>query len=66
MCATTATRKWLTGGAWTMQDLAASLRSTLGRPVVDSTGLTASHDIDLQWVAMDFGLHRALLGLLMN
>lgn len=53
VCATIATRKWLTGGARTMQDLAASLQSMLGRPVVDSTGLTGSYDIDLQWAAMD-------------
>lgn len=53
MCATIATRKWLTGGARTMQDLAVSLQSMLGRPVVDRTGLTASYDVDLQWAAMD-------------
>jgi uncharacterized protein (TIGR03435 family) len=52
-CAMIATRKWLTGGARTMQDLASSLQSMLGRPVVDSTGLTGSYDIDLQWAAMD-------------
>jgi uncharacterized protein (TIGR03435 family) len=53
VCAMNATRKWLTGGARTMQDLAASLQSMLGRPVVDSTGLTGSYDIDLQWAVMD-------------
>ena len=36
-----------------MQDLAASLQSMLGRPVLDSTGLAGSYDIDLQWAAMD-------------
>ncbi len=53
VCTIIATRKWLTGGARTMQDLTASLQSMLGRPVVDRTGLTASYDIDLQWAAMD-------------
>jgi uncharacterized protein (TIGR03435 family) len=53
VCATIATRKWLTGGARTMQDLATSLQSMLGRPVVDNTGLTGSYDIDLQWASMD-------------
>lgn len=53
VCATIATRKSLTGGARTMQDLAASLQSMLRRPVVDRTGLTASYDIDLQWAPMD-------------
>ena len=53
VCAMIATRRWLSGGARTMQDLAASLQSMLGRPVVDSTGLTASYDIDLRWAAMD-------------
>jgi uncharacterized protein (TIGR03435 family) len=36
-----------------MPDLAASLQSMLGRPVLDGTGLTGSYDIDLQWAAMD-------------
>ena len=36
-----------------MRDLAASLQAMLSRPVVDSTGLTGSYDIDLQWAAMD-------------
>jgi uncharacterized protein (TIGR03435 family) len=59
ICKTIATRKWLTGGARTMPDLAASLQSMLGRPVVDSTGLTASYDIDLQWAAMDLHAEEA-------
>ena len=29
------------------------MQSMLGRPVVDSTGLMAAYDIDLQWAAMD-------------
>jgi uncharacterized protein (TIGR03435 family) len=53
ICTMIATRKYLTGGARTMQDLAASLQSMLDRPVVDRTGLTASYDIDLQWAPMD-------------
>ncbi len=35
-----------------MQDLAA-VAEHAGRPVLDSTGLTGSYDIDLQWAAMD-------------
>lgn len=53
VCTTIATRKWLTGGARTMKDLAGSLQAMLSRPVVDSTGLSGSYDIDLQWAAMD-------------
>ena len=53
LCTTIATRKWLTGGGRTMRDLAASLQAMLGRPVVDSTGLTGAYDVDLQWAVMD-------------
>jgi uncharacterized protein (TIGR03435 family) len=59
ICGIIATRKWLTGGARTMQDLVASLQSMLGRPVVDRTALTASYDIDLQWAAMDLHAEEA-------
>ncbi len=59
VCTSIATRKWLTGGARTMQDLTASLQSMLGRPVVDRTALTASYDIDLQWAAMDLHAEEA-------
>lgn len=53
VCTMIATRKYLTGGARTMQNLTASLQSMLRRPVVDRTGLRASYDIDLQWAPMD-------------
>jgi uncharacterized protein (TIGR03435 family) len=53
ICTMIATRKSLTGGARTTQDLAHVLQSMLGRPVVDRTGLTDSYDIDLQWARMD-------------
>jgi uncharacterized protein (TIGR03435 family) len=52
-CSLLATRKWLTGGARTMQDLTAALQSMVDRPVVDRTGLTGSYDVDLQWAPMD-------------
>jgi uncharacterized protein (TIGR03435 family) len=53
VCSMIATRKWLTGGARTMQDLAGPMQAMLGRPVVDRTGLTAPYDIDLQWASME-------------
>jgi len=53
VCATIATRRYLTGGGRTMQNLAATLQSMLRRPVVDRTGLPASYDIDLHWAPMD-------------
>jgi uncharacterized protein (TIGR03435 family) len=59
VCSIIATRKWLTGGARTMQDLTGPMQAMLGRPVVDRTGLTASYDIDLQWAAMDLHAEEA-------
>lgn len=52
-CTMIATRRYLTGGARTMQDLAAALQSMLSRPVVDRTGLMGVYDIDLQWAPTD-------------
>jgi uncharacterized protein (TIGR03435 family) len=52
-CAMIATRKYLTGGARTMQDLARTLQSMLSKPIVDRTGLTGAYDIDLQWASME-------------
>lgn len=52
-CGMVATRKFLTGGTRTMQQLAVTLQSMLGRPVFDRTGLTGSYDIDLQWTPVE-------------
>lgn len=48
-CMMLATRRWLAGGTRTMQQIAVTLQSVLGMPVVDRTGLTGSYDIDLHW-----------------
>jgi uncharacterized protein (TIGR03435 family) len=48
-CMMMATRQFLTAGTRTMQNLATSLQSLVGRPVVDRTGLTGTFNIDLQW-----------------
>jgi uncharacterized protein (TIGR03435 family) len=48
-CGMVATRKFLTGGTRTMQQLGVTLQSMVGRPVFDRTGLTGAYDIDLQW-----------------
>ena len=50
-CGMVATRKFLTGGTRTMEQLAVTLQSVggLGRPVFDRTGLAGAYDIDLKW-----------------
>jgi uncharacterized protein (TIGR03435 family) len=48
-CMMLATRRWLSGGSRTMLQLAATLQSMLGKPVMDQTGLTGGFDVDLQW-----------------
>jgi len=53
ICNLLTTRTWLSGGARTIQDLAASLQAMLGRPVLDKTGLAGTYDIDLQWARTD-------------
>jgi len=40
--------RWL-GMNLSMGDVAATLSTYLGRPVVDTTGLTARYDIDIKW-----------------
>jgi len=59
VCDMLTTRKWMTGGARTMQDLAGPLGALLDRPVADKTGLTASYDIDLQWAPTDLHAEEA-------
>jgi len=48
-CRMMVTRQYLTAGTRSIQHLAVSLQSILGRPVVDRTGLTGTFDMDLQW-----------------
>ena len=52
-CRVLATRRFLTGGGLTMQQLTSALQSMVERPVVDRTGLKGSYDIELKWTLMD-------------
>jgi uncharacterized protein (TIGR03435 family) len=54
-CMMLATRRWLSGGTRTMAQLAATLQSMVGKPVVDQTGLAGAFDVDLQWSPDDIG-----------
>jgi uncharacterized protein (TIGR03435 family) len=45
------TRRFLTAGTRTMQQLSISLQSLVGRPVLDRTGLSGTFDMDLQWTS---------------
>jgi uncharacterized protein (TIGR03435 family) len=49
VCMTLATRRFITAGTRTMNDLLGPLQAMTGRPVVDRTGLTGAFDFDLQW-----------------
>jgi uncharacterized protein (TIGR03435 family) len=48
-CGTIATRRFITAGGRTMAQLAVTLQSMVGEPVVDQTGLTGAYDLDLSW-----------------
>lgn len=52
-CRVLATRRYLTGGGLTMQQLTGALQSMVARPVMDGTGLTGRYDIELTWTLMD-------------
>ena len=52
-CKALATRRYLTGGGLTMQQLTSTLQSMVGRPVVDRTGLKGSYDVEASWTLMD-------------
>jgi uncharacterized protein (TIGR03435 family) len=52
-CMVMATRRFLSGGTRTMEDLAGALQSMVSRPVLDRTGLTGTYDVDLTWAPMD-------------
>jgi uncharacterized protein (TIGR03435 family) len=51
-CSIVATRTQLWGDAATMPNLASTLQSMVGRPVVDKTGLRGRFDIRLKWASM--------------
>jgi uncharacterized protein (TIGR03435 family) len=48
-CMVAATRRYLTGGAVTIQDILGPLGVMVSKPVVDKTGLAGAYDVDLQW-----------------
>jgi uncharacterized protein (TIGR03435 family) len=48
-----ATRRYLTGGGITTQQLTATLQSMLGKPVVDRTGLQGRFDVEAKWSLLD-------------
>jgi uncharacterized protein (TIGR03435 family) len=54
-CSIFASRRYLTGGAVTIQQLVAALQSMLARPVVDHTGLQGRFDVEAKWSLLDDG-----------
>lgn len=51
VCLILTTRRFITAGTRTMQDVLGPLQSMTGRPVIDRTGLTGAFDFDLQWTS---------------
>jgi uncharacterized protein (TIGR03435 family) len=51
VCQMLTTRRFITAGTQTMQELANVLQVLSGRPVADRTGLTGAFDFDLQWTS---------------
>ena len=51
VCMILTSRRFITAGTRTMQDLLGPLQSMTGRPVIDRTGLTGAFDFDLQWTS---------------
>jgi uncharacterized protein (TIGR03435 family) len=52
-CSIAATRRYLTGGAVTTQQLSGTLQSMLRKPVVDHTGLQGRFDVEAKWSLLD-------------
>jgi uncharacterized protein (TIGR03435 family) len=50
-CMMMTSRRFLTAGTRSIDQLTASLQSLVERPVVNRTGLTSNFDIDLQWTS---------------
>ena len=51
VCQMLTTRRFITAGTQTMQELTNVLQALTGRPVADRTGLTGAFDFDLQWTS---------------
>jgi uncharacterized protein (TIGR03435 family) len=51
VCRILTTRRFISAGTQTMQQLADVLQVLAGRPVADRTGLTGAFDFDLQWTS---------------
>ncbi len=51
VCQMLTTRRFITAGTQTMQQLADVLQVLSGRPVTDRTGLAGAFDFDLQWTS---------------
>lgn len=58
-CTITATRRYITGGAQTLAQLAGPLGVMVSRPVVNKTGLKAAYDFDLKWDALGLAVEPA-------
>jgi len=52
-CSIFASRHYLIGGAVTIPQLAATLQSMLGKPVLDHTGLQGPFDVEAKWSLLD-------------
>jgi uncharacterized protein (TIGR03435 family) len=51
VCRMVATRRFISAGTQTMEQLTGPLQAFTGRPVIDRTGLTGAFDFDVQWTS---------------
>jgi uncharacterized protein (TIGR03435 family) len=51
VCMILTTRRFITAGTRTLQDLLGPLQAMTGRPVIDRTDVTGAFDFDLQWTS---------------